>query len=149
MHRIVVTAFALTVLVASGDAFSQSVSGFYQLVSVNGNPLPYSQTFTHDSVSVETTLNASSYTLNEDGTFSMSNEMEVVSDVFTGERTLTASGTFTLVEPDTVQFTTEHDDQFSGTLDGDRLTVIEIEEGTIFVYERELRRRIEENQRRR
>ena len=134
MRRIVMTAFALTVLVASGDAFSQSVSGFYQLVSVNGNPLPYSQTITADEVSAETTMIAGSITLNENGTFSMSNEMEIVSDVFTGEQTLTASGTFTLVEPDTVQFTTEFDDQFAGTLDGDRLTVID--EGRSFVHAR-------------
>ena len=130
MHRIVVTAFALTVLVPCGDAFSQSVSGFYQLVSIDGNPLPYSQTITVDEVSAETTMIAGSITLNENGTFSMSNEMEIVSDVFTGEQTLTASGTFTLVEPATLQLTTEFGDQFAGTLDGDRLTLIEIKGGS-------------------
>ena len=137
MRRIVVTAFALTVLVPCGDAFSQSVSGFYQLVSIDGNPLPYSQTITVDEVSAETTMIAGSITLNENGTFSMSNEMEIVSDVFTGEQTLTASGTFTLVEPATLQLTNEFGDQFAGTLDGDRLTLIEIEGGTRTTFVRE------------
>ena len=137
MRRIVVTAFALTVLVPCGDAFSQSVSGFYQLVSIDGNPLPYSKTITVDEVSAETTMIAGSITLNENGTFSMSMEMEVVSDVFTGEQTLNASGTFTLVEPATLQLTTEFGDQFAGTLDGDRLTLIEIEGGTRATFVRE------------
>jgi len=137
MRRIVVTAFALTVLVPCGDAFSQSVSGFYRLVSIDGNPLPYSQTITVDEVSLEGTMIAGSITLNENGTFSMSNEMEIVSDVFTGEQTLTASGTFTLVEPATLQLTNEFGDQFAGTLDGDRLTLIEIEGGTRTTFVRE------------
>ena len=137
MRRIVVTAFALTVLVPCGDAFSQSVSGFYQLVSIDGNPLPYSKTITVDEVSAETTMIAGSITLNENGTFSMSMEMEVVSDVFTGEQTLNASGTFTLVEPATLQLTTEFGDQFAGTLDGDRLTLIMIEGGSRTTYVRE------------
>ena len=137
MRRIVVTAFALTVLVPCGDAFSQSVSGFYQLVSIDGNPLPYSQTITVDEVSAETTMIAGSITLNENGTFSMSNEMEIVSDVFTGEQKFTLSGTFTLAEPATLQLTTEFGDQFAGTLDGDRLTLIEIEGGTRTTFVRE------------
>jgi hypothetical protein len=80
---------------------------------------------------------AGSITLNENGTFSMSNEMEIVSDVFTGEQTLTASGTFTLVEPATLQLTTEFGDQFAGTLDGDRLTLIEIKGGSRTTFVRE------------
>jgi hypothetical protein len=135
MRRIVLAAFALTVLAACGDAFSpESVSGFYQLLSISGNALPYSETITEDGVTAEMTINAGSVTLNENGTFSTSMDFEIISDVFTGDQTLTSSGTFTLVEPATVQFTNEFDEQWAGTLDGDRLTVGE--EAGSYVYER-------------
>ena len=135
MRRIVLAAFALTVLAACGDAFSpESVSGSYQLVSVSGNTLPFSETNTAGGVTVEMTINAGSVTLNENGTFSTSIDLEIVSDVFTGDETLTSSGTFTLVEPATVQFINEWDEQFGGTLESDRLTLIEA--GHSYLYER-------------
>ena len=51
-----------------------------------------------------------------------------------GSVTLNENGTFTLVEPATVLFINEWDEQFGGTLDGDRFTLIEA--GHSYLYER-------------
>ena len=123
-------------LVACGDAFSPgSVSGTYQLVSVDGNPLPYLETFIVDELAAGMTINAASVTLNDDRTYSTSMRLDLMFGGVTESDTWTSSGTFTLEEPARIRFSDDIDDeQMSATLDGDRLTMID--EGASYVYER-------------
>jgi hypothetical protein len=135
-HLGFLTVVSVTLLIsACGDAFSpEAISGFYELVSINGNSLPYTMTYTEDGVTVEATINGGSITLSENETFGTAVDLEISGAGMTLTQTFTASGTFTLVEPATVQFTTEFGEQYSGVLSGDRLTVAE-QDGS-FVYER-------------
>lgn len=126
---------ASLLLTACGDAFSpENVSGSYQLVSVDGNPLPFLQTLTEDGLTT-LTINSASVTLHENGTFSTSMSVEFSIDGSTESATWTSSGTFTLTQPARINFSDDIDDeQMSATLDGDMLTVID--DGTTYLYER-------------
>ena len=49
--RLPVLAFGCALLVGCTDAFSpKGVSGFYELVSINGQPLPFSEILDHPRV---------------------------------------------------------------------------------------------------
>ena len=129
MKRLATSTVALVVLTgglltACGDPFSpESVSGVYNLETVNGNSLPAS---TVDG----TLVTAGSITLNADGTVILSLTLEFQSGV---PVTVTNSGTFTLVEPSTIRMITVEGDALSFTLDGDRLTLVG-EDGDTFVF---------------
>jgi len=104
---------------ACGDSFSpEGISGTYNLETINGTDLPASSM----DGSVYT---AGSITLTAEGTFT-------VSATWDGEEE-TSVGTFTLVEPSTIRLAFPGEDTLSGTLDGDRLTLIG-DDGDTFVF---------------
>ena len=132
LASVVLTGALLTA--CGGNPFSpEGVSGVYNLVSVNGNALPW----TSDQGA---TTSAGSFSLNANNTYSSSVTGKSPSSNIPG--TLTASGTFELVEPDTIRFTRSPGGMFSGTLggmfsgtlDGNRLTLSE--DGDSFVFEK-------------
>jgi len=106
-------------LTACGDTpfAPEGVAGVYTLESINGNPLPFAET-------AQSTIIAGSITLNADGTVSTSFTTSVTLDGTTTTDTQTFSGTFTLVEPSTIRFAFTGEESLSGTLEGDRLTII-------------------------
>ena len=127
MKRLAISTVALVVLAgglltACGDPFSpEGVSGVYNLETINGNSLPALSVYGHLFI-------AESITLNADGTMSTSLTVQLQSGIVTE----TGSGIFTLVEPSTVRMTVDGN-VFSGTLDGDRLTIVG-EDGYTLVF---------------
>jgi len=113
---------ACVTLSACGDSFSpQSVSGTYELVSVNGEPVPTES------------VTAGSISLDENSTYSLLLHVQFEINGETINSTFGDSGTFSLVEPATVQFNSSDGADSAGTLDGNRLTVSSV--GDIWVFE--------------
>ena len=128
LASVVLTGVLLTA--CSGDAFSpEDVSGTYNLETVNGSPLPF--TLTDDSTGTFT-ITAGSIILNANGTASISTTGTATIDGTTTTFTFGGSGTFELVAPSTIRFTFPDEETGSGTLDGDRITIIG--EGDSFEY---------------
>ena len=126
MRRLASVLLASALLAACGDSLSpEGVSGLYILETINGSPLPFSEIVT-PTLTVVTT--AGSVSLNANSTYSASITLSITVDGTTTTSTETDSGTFELVEPSTVRFTgsaTGLGETFSGTLDGNQLTIIE------------------------
>ncbi len=96
----------------------EGVAGVYALISVDGLPLP-----------TEGGTEAGSLSLQAAGTYSVS--ITESGEDFTGV------GTFTLVEPNTIQFTAgccDIFDDFTGTLDGNQIT--STEDGVTLVFQK-------------
>ena len=140
MRRLASVVLTGALLTACGDSFSpEGVSGLYNLVSVNGEAIPYSETVPVGQV-IET-FSAGSVSLSANNTYSIS--LTIGIDGAAGISN-TDSGTFELVEPATIRFTTSSlvvppgkrrlRGDFSGTLDGNRLTIIL--DGDSFVFEK-------------
>ena len=131
MQRLALVVLTGVLLTAcGGDAFSpEAVSGTYNLETVNGSPLPF--TLTDDSTGTFTTT-AASIILNANGTASISTTGTATIDGTTTTFTFGGSGTFELVAPSAIRFTFPDEETGSGTLDGDRITIIG--EGDSFVY---------------
>ncbi len=140
LASVVLTGVLLTA--CSGDAFSpEDVSGTYNLETVNGSPLPFSQTAIQNGVTVTTTTTAGSVSLDANGTYSLSVTFSgtFVSDTTTTTLTVADSGSFEIVAPFTIRFTSSQSrltssdgETFSATLDGDRLEIVT--EGDSFVF---------------
>jgi hypothetical protein len=114
---------ACVTLSACGDPFSpESVSGTYQLVSVDGDPIPTDF------------VKAGTLSLDENGTYSVLLHVQFDFDDETINTTVTDSGTYTLVEPATIQFHSVDGEDSTGTLDGDRITAFSL--GQTWVFER-------------
>ena len=125
---VVLTGVLLTA--CGGDAFSpENVSGTYNLETISGNPLPFSMT---DASGITGTTTAGSIILNANGTMSISTTVTITIAGTTTTNTFGGSGTFELVAPSTIRFTASDGETTSGTLDGDRITIIG--EGDSFVY---------------
>ena len=114
------------------DTFTiEAVSGTYNLKSINGEAPPIVENFGGgDSFTVE----SATLRLNESGTFLFSLSWSQVSSGVTSSGTDTESGTFTLTEPSTINFTWEDGDTASGTIDGNTLTVTD--DGETFVFQK-------------
>lgn len=135
MRSLIPLALASVVLIACEDSFSpEGVSGTYALVSVNGTALPFSETETQDGITVTVEISAGSLTLVANSTYTFSATFSVEGGGISFASTETDSGTFTLVEPATIRFTGSDGVTSSGTLDGNRITVIE--DGDSFVFEK-------------
>ena len=134
-----------------GDAFSpEDVSGTYSLETINGSPLPFSQTGIQNGVTVTTTTTAGSVSLDANGTYGLSVTFSGTfgSDTTTTTLTVTDSRSFEIEAPSTIRFTTTQSrvtssdgetiftssdgETFSATLDGDRLEIVT--EGDSFVF---------------
>ncbi len=125
MRRFLTTVLAGALLTACGDAFSpEGVSGLYLLETINGSPLPFSETVTQNGVAVTVAITDGSVSLNANSTFSLSLNLSITLGGATTTFTETDSGTFELVEPSTVRATISDGEIVSGTLDGNRLTMI-------------------------
>ncbi len=125
MRRLASVLLASALLTACGDSFSpEGVSGLYILESINGSPLPFSETETQNGLTVTVAITDGSVSLNANSTFSFSLTISITLNGTTTTSTVTDSGTFELVEPSTVRATFSDGDVISGTLDGNRLTVI-------------------------
>ena len=123
LASVVLTGVLLTA--CNGDAFSpEGVSGVYNLESINGSPIPFSETETQNGVTVTVTITAGSVSLNANGTWSLSTTVSVTLGDTTTTNTETESGTFELVPPSTVRLTSSGGETISATLDGDGLTLI-------------------------
>ena len=130
MRRLASVVLTGVLLTACGDAFSpEDVSGTYNLETINGSPLPFSTT--DDLTGITFAITAGSIILNANGTFSISTTGTTTIDGTTNTLTTTGSGTFELVAPSTIRFTSP-DGIISGTRDGDRITIIG--GGDSFVY---------------
>ena len=116
-------------------ACDTGVSGTYDLVSVNGEELP----FTYELFGTVVAITSGSLTLS-DSTFTATVIGDGDPDSFGDEETATLSGTFTLDESNVIHFTPgpESEDDFppEGTLDGDQISVSEDDE--TFVFRRRL-----------
>ena len=77
-------------------------------------------------------ITAGSVSLNANSTFSSSITFSLTIAGVTTTSTETDSGTFELVEPSTVRATFSDGEIISGTLDGNRLTIID--DGDSFVF---------------
>ena len=118
MNRLatVLAATALT-LGCGGGAFSPSgASGTYTLRLVSGMTLPVAD-FGRFEID---TLKSRSITLNENETWTST--LRGTSTDGSTTITETFSGTFTLIEPNTIRFTAEGD-VFTAVIDGNRITV--------------------------
>lgn len=135
-HRALLTATAAALLLsACSDAFSpESVSGSYNLVSIDGEPLPTTATTTYNGVPVTATVSAGSLTLTENGSYTLALDVAAEFGGSTINTTLPDAGTFTLQEPSTIRFISNNAGQLTGTLDGNRLTVTY--DGATMVFER-------------
>ena len=126
---VVLTGVLLTA--CGGDAFSpEGVSGLYNLETVSGSPLPFSMT--DDLTATMFTITAGSISLNANGTWGISTTGSATIEGTTTTLTTKRSGTFELVAPSTIRFTFPDEETGSGTLDGDRITIIG--EGDSFEY---------------
>ena len=138
MRRLASVVLTGALLTACGDALSpEGVSGRYNLVSVNGEFIPSSETVTvRPGFTLTRTVSAGSVSLSANNTYSASLTIQIEDSAHgtSGPDTETDSGTFELVEPATIRFTSSDGDTFSGTLDGNRLTIIE--DGDSFVFEK-------------
>ena len=127
LASVVLTGVLLTA--CGGDAFSpENVSGIYNLETISGNPLPFSMT---DASGITGTTTAGSIILNANGTMSISTTVTITIAGTTTTNTFGGSGTFELVAPSTIRLTSDGE-TISGTLDGDRITIIG--GGDSFVY---------------
>ncbi len=135
LASVVLTGALLTA--CGGNPFSpEGVSGLYNLVSVNGEAIPWSGTAIELGVTVTFTYTAGSFSLNANNTYSSSTTIEVEGGGFSRTDIVTDSGTFELVEPATILFTRSVGGTFPGTLDGNRLTPGDGTGDLIFVFER-------------
>ena len=137
MRRLASVVLTGALLTACGDSFSpEGVSGLYNLESINGNPVPFSETETRFGETVTVTVSAGSVSLNANSTYSISVTTQFESAGTSRTDTDTDSGTFELVEPATVRFKQQggDGDTFAATLDGNRLTFID--NGDSFVFEK-------------
>ncbi len=132
MRRLASMVLTCVLLTAcGGDAFSpEGVSGVYNLETINGSQLPFSQT--DDLTGTTFTFTAGSISLNANGTWGISTTGSATIEGTTTTPTTTGSGTFELVAPSTIRFTDSDGETISGTLVGDRITIIG--EGDSFVY---------------
>ena len=131
MRRLIPLAIAAVLLVGCKDAFTPSgVSGTYNLRTVNGEALPYSET----EFGTTFTYTAGSIVLRADGTYTMSASVSWSDGEDSGTMTLTTSGTFTLTEPNTITMTDSDGDSSAATLDGGRITVTG--DGYTYVFEK-------------
>ncbi len=129
LASVVLTGALLTA--CGGNPFSpEGVSGTYNLETISGSPLPFS--VTDDLTGATFTFTAGSISLNANGTFSISTTGTATIEGTTTTNTFGGSGTFELVAPSTVRFTSSDGETMSGALDGDRLTIIG--GGDSFVY---------------
>ncbi len=137
MGRLASVVLTGALLTACNDAFSpEGVSCLYNLVSVNGSAIPWSGTAIELGMTVTFTYSAGSVNLNANNTYSTALTIEV-EGLFSTTDIVTGSGTFELVEPSTIRFTsTIYGATFAGTLDGSRLTLGEDGDRFVFVYER-------------
>ena len=132
MRRLASAVLIGALLTSCGDKdplSPEDVSGLYTLVSLNGGAIPASVIVTDQvdtSVTTTVTYTAGSVCLNADNTYSTSIAFEFVSNPGgLRQETSTDSGTFELVEPATIRFTSsEGEEPGSGTLNGNRLTMI-------------------------
>ncbi len=141
MRRLASVVLTGALLTACGDSFSpEGVSGLYNLVSVNGSAIPHSETVTvGPGMTVIETFSAGSVSLSANNTYSVS----ITIGIDGADFLTTDSGTFELVEPATIRFTSSSLvvpagnrllESFSGTLDGNRLTIID--DGDSYVFEK-------------
>ncbi len=129
LASVVLTGVLITA--CGGDAFSpEGVSGTYNLETISGSPLPVAQT--NDSTGTFT-FTGGSITLNANGTMSISTTGTSTNIEGTPTtNTFGGSGTFELMAPSTIRFTFTGGMTRSGTLDGDRITLVG--GGDSFVY---------------
>lgn len=129
--RLAGLAVATALVAGCGDSFSpEGVAGFYELKTVNGQELPYSET----SGTTTTTVNNGSVTLNKNETFSYSINFTITQGTTSVTETDSEAGTFTLVEPNTIRLIEDDGDVTAATIDGDRITFIE--DGDTFIFEK-------------
>ena len=129
LASVVLTGVLLTA--CGGDAFSpESVAGLYLLETINGSPLPVSQTVTQNGITI--TITAGSFSLNANGTWSVSTTGSITIGGTTTTDMGADSGTFELVAPSTIRLTASDGEIISGTLDGDRLTIIRDGDSLVF-----------------
>ena len=134
LASVVLTGVLLTA--CNGDPFSpEGVSGTYNLETVSGSPLPVTRTNDSTGTFIFT---AGSIILNANGTWSISTTGTTTIEGTTTTITFGGSGgTFELVAPSTIRFTSPDGETMSGTLDGDRITIIG--GGDSFVYRKNSR----------
>ncbi len=134
MLRLASVVLTGALLTACGDPFSpEGVSGHYTLVSVNGNAIPSSETGTEEGATVTVTVSAGFVSLKANNTYSTSVTIGIEVGDFSISYIDPGSGTFELVESATIRFARSDRGTFTGTLDGNRLTIIE--DGDSFVFE--------------
>lgn len=124
---------AATAVLACGD----DVSGNYNLVSVNGVELPYTEgpvSFLWDSL----TIVSSSLNLMSSGTIAFSLTLTFYDADGLTDTTYTSSGMFTVEGSNIIRLTFDDDDLEGGLgrLNGDQITIIDDEEGDTLVYRR-------------
>ena len=127
MRRLLSVALASGLVFGCGDSFSvDGVSGTYNLESINGQDIPFSETI--GTVTVE----SGTLRLNSDNTWSVSITTSRAEGGTTVTDTETESGTFTLVEPSTIRFTDSDGDTFAATWDGDTITITDDGDSLVF-----------------
>ncbi len=131
MQRLATLLAIATLSVGCDDAFSPSgVAGTYSLRSVNGVSIPAAINL---GGWVTLTFNSGTLTLTEGQTWLFSITIGVSDGTTTVTETDTGSGTFTLVEPNTIRLTDSEDgDVSTGVIDGNRITIIDDGETLIF-----------------
>lgn len=135
IRGLVTATVASLVFGGCGDAFSpEGVSGTYILVSIGGVALPTSSTHVYEGEIYVASVTSGSMVLTATGTFVHSMELQIEVNNVTLTLPLSDTGTYTLVEPSTIQFVGSANEPFGATWDGNRITIVE--SGGSAVYER-------------
>ena len=124
---------ACLALVACGDSFGpDSVSGTYDLTSVNGTPMPATITVVEEGVSIQLAFEVGTLTLNANLTYLFSVRITVSGGGFSLTETDTDSGTYVLEEQATIRFTSTDGSTATAAWAGESITVISEVETLIF-----------------
>ena len=133
MRRMVSMLALIGALAACGDAFSPSgVAGSYSLIRINGESLPTTRTLLDGTTVTE---ESGELVLTEERTYLRSLVLTLSNGPTSSTTTISFSGTYTLVEPDTIRLVAPRTGFITGaTIDGGRITLTE--NGLVSVYER-------------
>ena len=122
-QTIAAAVLASVVAVGCTDAFTpENVAGTYELTSIDGNAIPWTQPTAPDSVTI-VTVESGRLTLSADATWLISLTASTFDGDTTVTSTVTGSGTYTLTEPNTIELADEGDVTIEGTLEGRRITL--------------------------
>jgi hypothetical protein len=131
-RRFVGIVLAAAAMVSCSKAFTpETVAGTWALRKVNGSPPPF---LLSDDGTTTVTITGGILSLNPNLSYVFSLDVEIDDGNTVIEDTQNDAGTYELIEPDTITFTSEDMSVFSATLQGNLITAVS--DGITFEFER-------------